>query len=109
MKATPDTSTYLIQILLPLYSNTGKHFSRVLYQKVEKELSRRFSGLTAYSRAPAKGLWRSGSETKRDDIIVYEVMVAKLDSTWWKAYRKNLEKRFRQNSVIVRASTLTLL
>jgi len=62
-----------------------------------------FGGLTAYSRAPAEGLWESGRELKRDDLVAVEGMVGSLDRTWWRAYRETLERLFRQDQVVVRA------
>ena len=74
---------YLIQILLPLYDNAGAPLPRELYARVREELTGKYGGLTAFSRAPAEGLWQEGSETKRDDIVVLEVMADQLDRAWW--------------------------
>ena len=61
-------------------------------------------------RAPARGLWRDDAgETTRDDIVIFEVMTGELDRVWWGSFRKDLERRFRQDSVIVRALTGTRL
>ena len=62
-----------------------------------------FGGLTAYTRAPAEGVWESGTTVRRDDIIVVEVMVDSLDRVWWSAYRGDLERLFRQDQIVVRA------
>jgi hypothetical protein len=64
-----------------------------------------FGGLTAYTRAPAEGVWESGTTLKRDDIVVVEVMVDSLDRTWWVAYRRDLERLFRQDQIVLRAQT----
>ncbi len=48
---------HLVQILLPLYDNAGAPLPRALYDRVREELSRRFGGLTAFTRSPAEGLW----------------------------------------------------
>lgn len=82
----------LVQFLLPVYD-----------EGVARELTDRFGGLTAYARSPARGLWEDDGDVKRDDIIVYEVMVDELDTDWWSAYRKSLEQRFDQKEVVVRA------
>ena len=82
----------LVQFLLPVYD-----------ERVARELTDRFGGLTAYARSPARGLWEDDGTVKRDDIIVYEVMVDELDADWWSAYRKSLEQRFDQKEVVVRA------
>ncbi|WP_331312052.1 hypothetical protein [Methylobacterium oryzae] len=73
------------------------------------ELSQRFGGLTAFTRAPAEGFWEEKSETARDDIVVFEVMTSELDPAWWAAYRRRLEACFRQDSIVVRAQETRLL
>jgi hypothetical protein len=101
---------HLVPILLPLWSNSGKQFSKDLFDQVREELVERFSGLTAYTRAPASGLWQeSGGKTVHDDNVIYEVMVETLDRDWWADYRSRLEKRFRQEQLIVRAHRISIL
>jgi hypothetical protein len=100
---------YLVQILLPVYDNLGNRFALEVYHRVRLELTHRFGGLTAHTRAPAEGLWGNGSEVKRDDIVVLEVMVQELDRQWWQKYRGELEKVFRQDQIVLRALTYELL
>ena len=94
---------HLVQLLLPLYDAAGRHFDRTLYDDVASEMTARFGGLTAYARAPAMGLWlaRPG-DTRRDDVVVFEVMVEALDRQWWAQYRRALESRFAQNELVIR-------
>jgi hypothetical protein len=101
--------SHLVQILLPIYDNHGSKFGSDVYGHVRSELTRRFGGLTAYTRAPAEGLWESGDEVKRDDIVVLEVMVPVLDREWWRVYRKQLERLFRQDQIVVRAQDYEVL
>ena len=101
---------YLVQILLPVYDNDGHPFEPVDYVQLRSELADRFGGVTTYTRAPARGVWRDDTGgTTRDDIVIFEVMTEALDRAWWSGFRKDLERRFRQESVIVRALTSTLL
>lgn len=100
---------HLVQILLPLYDNDGAALPREAFHAVRDELTRRFGGLTAYTRAPAEGVWAEAGATTRDDIVVYEVMTDALDRDWWRDYRGALERRFRQQAIVVRATTTTLL
>ena len=101
---------HLIQLLLPLYDNAGQPFPHALYDGVRQELVTRFGGLTTYSRAPAKGLWKEGSEgVQKDDIVVYEVMAEAVDRAWWSAYRRTLEREFAQDELVVRAQPTELL
>ncbi len=99
---------YLIQILLPLTLD-GTPIARERFAEVGQELTDTFGGLTAYTRAPAEGLWRSGGETTADQVVVYEVMTEALDRGWWDAYRRALETRFQQEEVVVRAQAMERL
>lgn len=100
---------HLIQILLPTFDNEGKPFPHDIYRAIGGELVARFSGLTAYTRAPAEGVWTSGNQTARDEIVVFEVMVRDLDENWWSEYRKELEARLRQESVVIRTHPIRFL
>jgi len=101
---------HLIQILLPLYDNDGRHFPQDEFLRVRDELSERFGGITTYMRSPARGLWKeTGDSTVHDDIVIYEVMTAELDRLWWQNYRETLTAAFRQALLIVRVSSIELL
>ena len=99
----------LVQILLPVRDNHGRRFHRALYSDIHRILIRRFGGLTAYTRSPARGLWQSGGSTKRDDVVVFEVMIKELDRTWWKNYRRDLERKFRQDEIVIRAQDISVI
>lgn len=101
---------HLVQILLPLADNQGRSFPEALYSQVRQELLQRFGGLTAYARAPARGLWQdTGGGVDSDDVMVVEVMVDRLDRPWWGAYCKELAQRFRQQELIARAQVIERL
>lgn len=100
---------HLVQILLPLAAADGTRLPQALFDAVRQELVDRFGGLTAYTRAPAKGLWEDGGGVERDDIVVYEVMVEQLDRAWWAAYREDLARHFGQKEMVLRAQASELL
>lgn len=101
---------HLIQILLPLTDDEGKRFPSDLYQSARVELTERFKGLTAYTRAPAEGIWKADAQTaERDDIVIYEVMTSELDRNWWAKFKRRLESAFEQESIIVRSFNLEML
>ena len=101
---------YLIQLLLPLCDNDGLPFPQSMYLQLRDELANRFRGITTYVRYPAEGIWHEGSvDPMRDEIVIYEVMAQELDREWWQDFRKRLERSFRQESVIVRASRIEVL
>jgi len=100
---------HLIQILLPLADNEGRPYPHNLLQSIQMELSRYFGGLTAYSRAPAKGVWNRSGGQQEDDIVVVEVMAQTLDEGWWREFRRRLEKVLRQERVVIRAQEMRTL
>ena len=102
---------FLIQILLPLRDNQGKPIARRHFTGFSTRLTGKFGGVTVYSRAPATGLWKKNSPGKveRDDIVIFEVMSAKLARQWWSRERRHLESLFRQHEVIVRAFRISAL
>lgn len=100
---------HLVQILLPLADNEGRRFPPEPYATVRSELTERFGGLTAFTRAPAEGFWDGGAGLARDDVVVLEVMTEALDAAWWASYRRELETRFAQDAIVVRAQEIRLL
>jgi hypothetical protein len=101
---------YLIQLLLPLHDNERNAFPQEEYTAVRSELTEHFGGITVYTRAPAVGLWKpNGSAPSQEDIVVFEVMSKKLDADWWRQYKHQLEKRFRQEMLVIRAQEMQML
>jgi hypothetical protein len=100
---------YLIQLLMPLYDNEGVPFPPDLHERVRDELTARFGGITAFTRAPAEGRWKSDGKSSRDDIVVYEIMTEELAPEWWRDYRRGLERLFRQDVIVVRSQEIQLL
>ncbi|MDP2390623.1 MAG: hypothetical protein Q8N52_09895, partial [Acidobacteriota bacterium] len=72
------------------------------FARVRAELTERFGGVTAYTRSPATGLWKSGAEVERDQVVMVEVVVDVFDRDWWVRYRESLEDRFGQEEVHAR-------
>lgn len=101
---------HLVQLLLPVYDNDKRAFSRAYFDQVRLELTQQFGGVTAFVRSPAVGLWKDNEEDiTRDDVIMFEVLTDDLDERWWKSYREKLEKIFRQETILVRAIETTQL
>ena len=101
---------YLVQLLLPLYDNSGHRFPGASFVQVADELTDRYGGVTAYLRSPAEGSWREGSgAVGKDEVVMFEVMVDHLDRDWWSRYRAALEQRFAQDELVVRATAMERL
>jgi hypothetical protein len=99
----------LVQIFLPLYDNVGKRFPASLYARERERLVDCFGGMTAHMQTPVKGLWKTGLRTSRDELVIFEVMVPKVDRKWWSQYRNQLEKRFKQKELLVRSQEVKVI
>jgi hypothetical protein len=100
---------HVIQILLPLSDNNGRPFADAILQAVRQELTDRFGGLTAFTRAPAEGVWAHDGHQAKDDIVVIEVMTDELDRDWWEAFRRRVERGLSQERLIVRSQPAEML
>ena len=101
---------YLVQLFLPIRDGSGHPYPRQLYDTLAHDLTERFGGVTAYTRAPATGLWEAESGRKvQDDMVIYEVMATQLDEPWWAAVRARLERQFHQEELVVRAQEICRL
>ena len=100
----------LIELLLPIRTEDGQPFPRTHYDDLTRELTERFGGVTAHTRAPASGVWEEPSgEQVRDDVVIYEVMADTLDEEWWRATRRRLEEQFQQQELVIRAHEIRRL
>ncbi|MFJ5487637.1 hypothetical protein ACIKTA_08450 [Hansschlegelia beijingensis] len=94
---------HLVQLFLPLFDNHGRTFPHALFAEVREELVARFGGVTAFTQAPADGVWKDGDDVPtRDRIVIFEVMCDRLERDWWADYRRLLAERFRQEELVVR-------
>ena len=101
---------HLVQIFLPLYDGQGNAFPRSLFDAVRGELTDVYGGVTAFVRSPAIGAWEDGAgRVQRDEVVLVEVMAPQLDHGWWSSYRQQLEARFEQDEVMVRAMCIERL
>ena len=101
---------FLIEFFLPTSDNHGAHFPHEDFDRVRRELTERFGGVTAFMRSPASGLWEDEEGRVRgDNLVSIEVMADALDRDWWRGYREQLCARFRQNEILMRASSCQVL
>ena len=100
---------HLVQVLLPRADNQGQPFEREDFDRLKEELASQFDGVTAYLQAPAEGLWRQGADSDIDEIVIFEVMTEGIDLSEWRARRSELERRFRQDKVIIRYMSMAVI
>jgi hypothetical protein len=100
---------HLIQILLPLNDSLGRRFPAEAFERLARELTEKFGGVTSFTRTPAEGRWKDGRKTERDDIAVIEVMTETIEHEWWSDFRRRLEQQFNQDEVIIRCQSIQRL
>lgn len=74
-----------------------------------KRLTDRFGGATAFSRAPAKGMWANGGRREADDVIVVETMCETLELAYWRTLKVELERKLDQDEVLIRVSSIATI
>ena len=101
-KAARCFFVYLVEILLPLSDEHRDPFPSSLFDEIADRLTRMYGGVTSFIRSPAEGRWHDAGQTEHDEIVVVEVMIQDLDRAWWKSFRKELERQFRQDEIVIR-------
>ncbi|MDB5490686.1 MAG: hypothetical protein JWO78_535 [Micavibrio sp.] len=92
--------SHLINLYVPLNNPEGQ-ISAAYFEEIQKTLADRFGGVTAFTRAPAEGLWKPEKKIYRDDIVIFEVLTGSFDRSWWVDYRKNLEDKLLQEKILI--------
>ena len=82
-----NLTMHLIEILLPVSGPDGVEFPATKFERLARELTEKFGGVTSFTRSPAEGRWKTQGGTEHDDIVVMEVMAETLDRDWWKTLR----------------------
>jgi hypothetical protein len=101
---------HVVEIFLPLNRRDGTPQPSGRIGELRRELVERFGGLTAFTRAPAEGLWEDDdNHVERDRIVIFEVMAEEIDRGWWSALRERLERDLDQEEVLIRASAIERL
>lgn len=95
----------IVEVFLPLDTGSGIPIEPEIIEGIVGGLADRFGGATAFTRAPADGLWKQGTTMQKDRILIIEVMVSELEEGWWRKYRAKLEREFEQGEVLIRVTS----
>lgn len=100
---------HLIQLLLPDPTTRAGPSRGKISIGSRRSLASRFNGVTAYLQAPTERLGRQGTKSDSDNIVILEVMTEEIDVAGWRDRRRELERRFRQDKVIIRCMPMALV
>jgi inorganic pyrophosphatase len=110
LSAKKDSFTKKIELFIPLINPKGKPYNEEKYNRLNATLTKKFGGLTVYSRAPVEGLWKkSAHNTITDNMIIYEVMTSTIDRIFWNSFKKYVGKEFNQEEIVIRVTDILLL
>ncbi|RZK56991.1 MAG: inorganic diphosphatase [Pedobacter sp.] len=96
-----DTVAIRLELMIPETNAAGDKYPQGYYRDLEKELMKNFGGLTAYQRTPVAGMWQDESACTQQSMFVYELLLAKLDLTYWQQLKQKLEKKFAQKEILI--------
>lgn len=99
----------LVQFFLPLYDQKGKEFPDRYFNTIKAELTERFGGITFYFRSPVLGMWKPEQKVVKDELVVVEILAHRGVVSFFKNYKSVLEKKFKQDEIMMRLLNLSLL
>lgn len=101
-----------IDIYLPLEYNDGSVIPESKYLALQREMLRRFGGVTSVQRQfPLQGIWQSSAEVFSDSVVVFSVMDFR-DWTQLECLRylqrlkTRLKKEFNQLEILITVADL---
>ena len=72
--------------------------------KTADSFANEYGGVTAYARAPGRGLGLRGKRTiDRDDIVIFELMLKTVSRAERARRRRALERAFGQVEIVIRS------
>jgi hypothetical protein len=96
-----------IEIYVPLDYNDGRPIPISKYIALQHELLNRFGGVTSVQRQfPLQGIWRTGTETYHDRVVIFSVMdfreETQLDCLrYLERLKERLKKKFDQLEILI--------
>ena len=101
---------FVVELFLPLEKPDGTTVPEQVFDRIRAELTERFGGVTAHLQSPAVGAWKpEAAEVIHDRVVIFEVMVEDVDTSWWRQYRHQLEAELEQYQILARLHQVTVL
>ena len=89
-------------LYIPLCFNDGRPIPKKNLTALKKSLVEQFGGLTNFPQSN-EGLWKMGSITFRDKIIIYRVLSdnSRSASRFFKQLKRQMKIQWKQNDVLI--------
>lgn len=103
-----ESQKVMIRLFLPIYDKDGMKFPDHYYTTLHKKLSKKFGGLTVYTRSIAKGFWKAKAKvTIKENVLIHEVMAANVDKLFWQKIKSSMMKKFAQRDLLITSSKIS--
>ena len=89
-------------LYVPLTYNDGSPIEPKTIERIGQRLLEQFGGVTFFPQ-PNEGLWRMGSVTFRDQIVIFRVLSANVlrARRFFKALKQELKTKLEQEEILV--------
>jgi hypothetical protein len=89
-------------LFLPLRYNDGSPVEPRRFQAVQRLLLEQFGGLTFFPQ-PNEGLWKIGTVTYRDEIVIYRVLSSNAPRArrFMRRLKEKLKRDFKQEEILI--------
>jgi hypothetical protein len=94
------------EIYLPMTLNDGSPVDLDAIQRIKDDLAKSFGGYTHLNQR-SEGAWRMGGVTFRDEVTIVRVLDDCSTRFDWLAFKKSLEKKLKQEAVLIIAREVT--
>ncbi|MFO1499772.1 MAG: hypothetical protein U1G07_15490 [Verrucomicrobiota bacterium] len=90
------------ELYVPLYDNDGRPVDHQKIADLKQRLARQFGGLTHFPQEN-EGLWRMGSFTFRDRIVIFRVLAmdAAEAERFLREVKADLKREWQQKDVLI--------
>jgi hypothetical protein len=89
-------------LFIPLVADTGKQFPRRGLNALKQKLAKRFGGLT-YFPHKNEGVWKIGSATFRDRIVILRVLTddSRKSKSYLQSLKQEIAREWKQKDVLI--------
>ena len=98
------------ELYIPLHYNDGRPIEMDKLMRLKRRLVETFGGLTHFPQEN-EGLWKVGSFTFRDRIVILRVLASHPEGheTFFKQLKEDLKEEWGQNDVLIVARDVSML
>jgi hypothetical protein len=87
-------------LYVPVGLSPRKRLPLSQFNALKQQLTQQFGGLT-YFPQKSKGVWRIGSATFYDEIVILRVLSNRPSTKFWSKLKNDLERAWNQKEILI--------